>query len=112
MSRTVKLPANMEPMRYEAPREIEIPDGQSIPLVGGPNDAPEKQVKERLIAHAKCFDLSDPEQNTEFEAIWQLYGDGAAMVQEHRIDFNPSTGKYTAFARWFTYKNLLPEKLA
>jgi len=102
----------MEPAPYQATRFINVPDGKPIPLVGGPNDPVEKQVQERPIAHVQQFDLSLKEDIAGVEAIWQLCCDQAGTVLDHRVDFDPTRGRYLMMIRWATYEFVMPSQPA
>ncbi len=107
MSKTVKIPDGMSTPRFQADRTVTIPDGE-IPLID-PTDPKHKKVQERWISHVKTFDLSDADQLTEYERVWQDHCDGTAQVcLEKGPDFDQAKGRYVVFVKWVTYQYMGP----
>lgn len=56
--------------------------------------------------HAFVFHLSNPKHLDYYERLFHMAYNGRAQIGMDRVDFDPKTGKYTAFVRWafiFTY---------
>ncbi len=91
---------------YKALRTVVIPDGE-IPLVS-PHAAPEKQVRQRLIAHARVFNLFEPKDLADYEAIWQNVCDSKSHVSETTTP-ELHEGKMLAFLRWSDVAFVAPQ---
>lgn len=104
-TRVVSIPAGMPTPRWREPRTAEIPNGE-LPLI--PRGAPKDKLPKAIwTAHAKVFDLDDPQQAADYEKVWQNITMGkATLSKEDGPHFNPQTGKWTTFLRWadITYK--------
>lgn len=56
--------------------------------------------------HAFVFDLSNAEHLDYYSKIFDMAYNGRVQIGVDRTDFDPKSGKYTAFVRWafiFTY---------
>ena len=91
----------MKRVRSAPPLEVKLPEGP-VPLIK-PEDPDHMQVREIWTAHVQTFDLRKPEDVTALEAVWQAVTNGHATISQERVDFNPTTGSYVAYARWATY---------
>jgi len=97
------------------PEGLEDPDGlkgtpyifpgfQDTPFRGHKIPDLKKDDREQpqigLEAHAYVFDLSNPRHVEYYEKIFNLAYNGRAKVGIDQVNFDPRTGKYTAFVRW------------
>jgi hypothetical protein len=105
MQNKMVIPKGMPIARHVPRPEVNVPQGE-LPLI--PKDAgPDKAVQEVWTAHVKTFDLSNEEQCSQYEAIWQRVTDGQARVSpDAKVEFHD--GKYIAYLRWADFSYKLP----
>lgn len=102
----VTIPAGMETPPYRAPRRVEV--SGEVPLIS-PGDPDEKKVQERLIAHCRVFNLSEPKELAEYESIWQKVCDSAARVSESsEPKWDSDRNCFVAFVRWSELAYIAP----
>ncbi len=101
--KSLNIPAGVATTRYKAPKPIEFPVGEDgrtdLPFLDK-NDPAHKQLQERLIAHVKVFDLSDPAHLAEYAKVWQSISDQASVVCETKVEYVESKGTFLALLRW------------
>ena len=104
-TRTIPLPAGIPIKPYRPPPTIQVPVGQSLPLIAK-EDHPSKQIQEIRTARVGIFKLSDEKQLAECQAVWQRVVDGLAHMSENRTEFGPDG--YVTLLRWLEISHKLP----
>ncbi len=102
---TVKIPEAMETPRFLAERYVDI--SGEIPLVD-PAAPAAKQVRKRLVAKCRVFNLLDEADIKEYQKIWQDIADKAAVFCE-KSDPVVQDGKMLAFLRWGAWEYMAPQ---
>lgn len=98
---SVPMTPGVKTVRFQAPREVELPNGH-VPLIN-PKDPDHAQVQERWIAHCRQFKLWDETECEAYEEVFQQVCDGLAQISEQKTEFVPSQPGYLAFLRWSTF---------
>lgn len=104
----LRVPPNVARVRYRPPAEVAIPADAPVPFVGGPNDPPERQVQEVWHARVRVFKL--PDEQEDYEKVWQRITDGHAKYSAHIEQFDPNTGTFVALLRWTDLEPKMPER--
>lgn len=105
----LRIPMGMATPRFRADRMVEVEGGAANAPQIVPGDPPHKQVKKRMVAKARVFNLLVPEEVLEHEAVWQLIADGEAKVSNPVLQPIYVEGKgLLAYLRWSEIEYLLP----
>lgn len=99
-----KIPDAMETPRWTADRYVEV--AGEIPLIEAGAPA-HKQVRKRLMARCRVFDLLIKEDAQDYEAIWQKIADKEAVFCE-KTEPVFKDGKLLAFLRWGEWDYVAP----
>ncbi len=116
------IPSAMQTVRYQAPREVQVPAGMA-PLVD-PALGASGQVQERLVAQAKVFRFGGPKpagiipvaagsqesgkpatelpptDEEAYQAVWTRISDGLAKLSREEVNFDADRGEYVVLLRW------------
>lgn len=111
MSRQLRVPAGMSPVRYKPPLPVHTPPEQvEVPFIA-PDDPAHKQVQQMWVAQTRVFNLGNKTELADYQGVWQLLSDGHGQVCEQKLDFDPKQGTYIAFLRWAKYEAYAPGAL-
>lgn len=105
----LRIPTGMPTPRFRADRMVEVAGGLANAPQIVPGDPEHKLVKRRLVARTRVFNLLDPQQAQEHEAVWQLVADSQAKVSNPVLTPVYVEGKgLLAYLRWSEFEYLLP----
>lgn len=105
----LRIPQGMATPRFKADRLVEVEGGAMNAPQIMPGDPEHKKVHRRLVAKARVFNLLDPDQAAEHEAVWQLVADCEAKVSNPVMQPEYVEGKgLLAYLRWCEFEYLLP----
>jgi hypothetical protein len=107
MQKMLRVPANMQAVRYKPPMEVPVPEGMETPFIS-PDDPASKQIQQVWKARVKVFNMGDAKEVEEYEKVWQMACDGRGHVSESRTEFNKELGTYLVFCRWSEISLVLP----
>lgn len=99
------VPKGILPVRYEAPKQIEVADLNNPPMLDPKNG---KNVQERIIAHVEIFNLSIKEEKEAYERSFQKICDGAGVLGDNKVEWNSDAKSWIALLRWGEYQYLPP----